>query len=493
MIECFGSEHSCSKASMPSRFQPRESHANGDAASEKPISPRIQAGLLSGKPYVVLVTGCVLLCLLLFLWGGASGAPSTSAGGGARNVSSVRSAPLYQVSAPDKIFRTPPMTRPFRISDVTIDKPEVCRGERALVSLKATHQQGQAELLVPSINGRVGWAVSVVAPGVTPGTYDIPIQLGDPRSSAPGEPVDHEQVSAHIRVRDCDVPASLWLSSRQPTSIEEDVRLRVTWLGATPDTESRAQIYVWDFGDGHEVSTTTTEVRHVYPDEEERGTDKRVFTYVIQAEAFDRQGHSLARGKLALTLRNHVEELKYTDHRLQLVARYHPYPEVAPDGAPFINVSLTNLDPQETADLTSLEFRAVPCGSGESRVERHEVVEVFDQSQIPPRGTINGRLFASPAISPDTCHLDVSVSGGSLPSKLDVGGNFSMRVRMDDAAVEEVLDSKRKAEIETALALLQKPYATLEDLADLVQRGRLSPSALGHSGADGSAPGAHAQ
>lgn len=477
---------------MPSRLPPRKSQVNRDAASAKPGYPRIEAGPKSGRRYILLVTGCVLLCLLLFFWDGAAGTPSAS-GGIAPSAGRVQNAPFPQPRSPARTFRAAPMRRPYRVSDVTIDKTEVCRGERALVSVKATHDQGEAELLVPSISGRVGWAVSVIAPGAAPGMYDIPIQLGDPRSSEPGAPVDYEQARAHIRLKDCEAPTSLWLSSRQPTAVEEDVRLRATWLGVTADAESRAQSYVWDFGDGHEMRTTAAEVRHVFPDEEERGPDMRVFTYVIQTEAFDGQGHSLARGKLALTLRSHVGELKYTDHRLQLVARYHPHPQVAPNGAQFIDVNLTNLDSQETAQLTSLTFRAMPCGSGESRVEWHEVTEVFDQSQIPPRSSISGRLFASAATSPDTCHLDVSVSGSSSPSKLDVGGDFSLRVRLDDDAVEEVLDSTRKAEIETALALLHKPYATLEDLADLVQSGRLSPAALGRSGVDGAAPSARQQ
>lgn len=433
--------------------------------------PRLRRTLAS-----LIIAGAVALCLLLAFesrspLAPAPQAPASSSQQGVRDNSALAGVLRladHAASKPD-----------FFVSEVRVDKPEVCRGERAVVSIRAEYPAGDPDLLVPAIGGRVGWAVSVIAPGESAGTYDIPIQLGEPRLSSPGELVEREQTSARIKLKDCDAPSALWVTSQQPTHVEEDARLKATWIGLDSGKARAANQYVWDFGDGSaRVHTAQPEVRHVFPAEEDRGPGKRVFTYLVNAEAFDDMGRSMARGALALTFRNHLEELKYTDHRLQLLARYHPHASVTKDGTPFIDVSLTNLDVRETAELTALEFRIVPCSASAARFERHAPAEVFESRELLPRATISGRLMATGSVSPADCHLDVSVIGNSYPGQLVVGGQFSMRLRLDDDGVESISDPSRRADVEQAMALLGKPYVTGQDLADLVELGRLPASVL---------------
>jgi len=70
------------------------------------------------------------------------------------------------------------------------------------------------------------------------------------------------------------------------------------------------------------------------------------------------------------------------------------------------------------------------------------------------------------------------VIGNSYPGRLVVGGQFSMRLRLDDDGVESISDPNRRADVEQAMALLGKPYVTGQDLADLVELGRLPASVL---------------
>jgi hypothetical protein len=388
-------------------------------------------------------------------------------------------------------------TLPFRITGVSVDKPEVCRGERTVVRVRATHDEGKVGRLVPVINGRVGWAVSVLVPGATPGNYKIPVRVGDPSRNAPGEPVEYQQTSASIVLKDCDAPSSLWLTSRQPSSIEESVWLRATWLdgNSQPRPPGREPVsYVWDFGDGSpKVRTQNPEVRHLFPSEEERGPGKRVFSYLVNAELLDPTGQTLADGMLDITLRNRIEELKYTDHRLQLRAEFHPHPRIDSDGSAVMDVLLKNLDPEETARLTDMEFRRVSCSAnGATQIEPHAVAEVFDGASVPPLGTISGKLRWPNNDSNDVCHIDVSIKGISQPGGLTVGGTFSMRVRLDqDQGVEQIRDSAQAAEIKKAMSLLNKRQVTLEDLARLVETGQISESVLHPPGSKKAVPGSH--
>lgn len=371
---------------------------------------------------------------------------------------------------------------PFRIVDVTVDKPEVCRGERVMVSVRAEHDEGKADWLVPAIAGRVGWSVSLVVPGSKPGRYKIPVQVGDPGRAPAGAPIDYVQTGAYVVLKDCEGAMSLWVTSQQPTPDEEDVRFRATLFGSAPGApreQPRVASYVWSFGDDSPSTTTTTpDERHVFPNEEARGPGKRIFTFVVRVEARDESGAVMATGKLDVNLRNHHEELKLTDRRLQLIVVFHPEPKKEESGERTVDVTLKNIDPVETANLSALEFRLMPCAADQApSVQRRSVSEVFRSASVLPRGALEGRLRWSKTDSAEVCNVDVSVIGTSHPSGFTVGGAFSMRTGYD-LGVDVVDDPDQSKGIARAMALLHKSFVTQEDLEGLVKAGDLPPAVL---------------
>jgi hypothetical protein len=178
-------------------------------------------------------------------------------------------------------------------------------------------------------------------------------------------------------------------------------------------------------------------------------------------------------------MRNRLEELKQSDHRIQLYAVFHPEPATDADGARFIDVVLKNLDAKETASLASLAFRQVPCTPTPAppTAESHPVAEVFRDASIPPRGSISGRLRWPKDGPAEVCHLDVSAEGSSQPGGFSVGAEFSMRVGSDHG-VETVADPDQAAAIGKAMAILHKTYVTPQDLERLVASGEIPASAL---------------
>jgi hypothetical protein len=376
---------------------------------------------------------------------------------------------------------------PFRITRVTVDKPEVCRGERTVIRVEAQDDQGNADMLVPTIAGKVGWIASVVVPGDAPGPYKIPVRLGDPdRGDRTQELKDFQQTGAFVTLKDCDAPRALLVTFKQHTSVEEDAKFHATVVGAgaaaaasgapTPPTPSA---FRWDFGDGSGLVTTKgPDAWHLFPDEEQRGPRKRVFSYLVKAEALDGAGKPLLNGSTAFYVRNRLEELKKTDHRLQLLVVFHPEPVVDADGSRHIDVVLKNLDVDETAHLDALQFRRAKCGGvGVTPDERHSVGDVFGESVVRPRESIHGQLRWPKDGPDDVCHLNVSIEGTSQPGGLTVGGGFSMRTGFDDGA-QAAADPAQSAAIKKAMEMLHKSYVTQQDLEGLVQSGDLPSSVL---------------
>jgi hypothetical protein len=367
---------------------------------------------------------------------------------------------------------------PYRIAEITVDKPVVCRGEKTIVRLRAEHDEGKADWLLPAIGGRIGWAVSMVVPGTKAGRYRIPVQLSDPDGSGPGEMAPYVQKGAFVEVKDCDTPASVWILPSQESSVEEDFRFKAAFHSGDPRGDETAASYVWSFGDGSPKAVTKEPVsRHLYPSEEERGPGRRVFTYLVVVDALDGKGKVLATGSTDVWLRNRIEELQRSEHRLQLIVSYHPHPSADSVGNRFIEVTVRNLSVDETARLSSLEYRLVPCESSAStRVENHPVSDVFTGALVAPRGSLAGRLKWAKDAPDDVCNVDVSIRGASEPSALPIEGVFSMRARVDGVGLTAVADPILAAGVKQAMQKLGRSYVTREDLERLVASGELDTS-----------------
>ena len=366
---------------------------------------------------------------------------------------------------------------PYRITNVTVDKPSVCRGEKATIRVEAEDYEGKADWLLPNIGGRTGWAVSMVIPGTKPGKYKIPVQITDPDTAPVGKPAKYQQASAFIELKDCDQAAVLGVGAQQASSRVEDVRAHAVYHSTSNDTPAS---YAWDFGDGSgKVTTAAPETRHKYAGEQERGPGRRVFSYVIKADALDARGNVLASGVADLSLRNLAEEDERTRHRIDLMADYSPVASTEGNGDHVLDVAIRNLSAGESATLQSLEYHVFSCEpKAAPTVETHGAGDVFTDTTVPPRGSVRGHMVW-PAGSSGVCKVDVSVSGTSNPSGYPAFAAFSMRVSLDGPGVDRFPgdDTGRSAAIETAMAKLHKNFVTREDVEQLLAQGDLDPAA----------------
>jgi hypothetical protein len=319
---------------------------------------------------------------------------------------------------------------PFRIVDVTVDKPEVCRGEQTVIRVRAEDDRGTADWLLPTIGGKTGWAVVMAPPGHAAGRYKIGVVVTDPEGGAPDDAQPpYQRAGAYITLKDCDAPAVLRVTLAKAGEAEEDLRLAAAYHGAPGEIPAS---YVWDFGDASAQTTTKErEARHLFPSEEERGPGKRVFTYLIHVDALDASGKVLASGVKDVWLRNRKEELKHTMHVLQLMAEFPPMPRKEENGDRVLDIKLKNIDMTETANITNLEYRLGPCdGKATAEIQQHSAGDVFPAGSVPPRGTLQGQLRWPAGSSDAVCFLDVAIHGTSSPGKLAVGGGFSMRTQI---------------------------------------------------------------
>ncbi|HEY6464161.1 MAG TPA: PKD domain-containing protein, partial [Polyangiaceae bacterium] len=280
---------------------------------------------------------------------------------------------------------------PYRITNVTVDKPSVCRGEKATIRVEAEDYEGKADWLLPNIGGRTGWAISMVVPGSKPGKYKIPVQITDPDAAPVGKSAAYQQASAFVELKDCDLSAFLGVGVQQASARVEDVRAHARFHSTDNDTPAS---YVWDFGDGTGKTTTTDpEMRHKYAGEQERGPGRRVFSYVIKAVALDARGNVLASGVADFSLRNLAEEDERTRHRIDLMADYSPISSTDSDGDHVLDVAIRNLSAGESATLQSLEYRVFSCEANAApAVETHGAGDVFSDTTVPPRGAVHGRM-----------------------------------------------------------------------------------------------------
>jgi hypothetical protein len=371
---------------------------------------------------------------------------------------------------------------PYRIANVTVDKPSVCRGEKVTVRVEAEDYENKADWLLPNIGGVTGWAVTLVVPGTQAGRYKIPVLLTDPDAAPDGKPAPFQRTGTFVELKDCDVPASLGVATRRASAREEDVNVRARYHSAANDVPAS---YVWDFGDGSaKVVTKEPTTRHLYPSEEQRGPGRRVFSYVIHADALDASGKVLAGGVTDLNLRNRAEEDERTRHRIDLMAEYSPLAKTGANGDHTLDVTIHNLSATESAVLDTLEYQVLSCdATPTTTTESHGAGEVFSSVTVPPRGSVGGHMVW-PASS-SACRVDVTVHGTSTPSGYPAYAGFSMRVQLagsgvmafdsplDDSAAAAL--SKTAAAIDEAMAKLHKNVLTKEDIELLVSEGQMDP------------------
>ena len=390
----------------------------------------------------------------------------------------------------------PPATAPrpelgFEVADIEVEKETICRGEPTQIRITARRAGGDEGWLVPSVDGKVGWTVPYSRLAGAAGTYRVPIRLLDPEGGA-GAYVDD---SAYVEVKDCVAPwvvivqARRFLVGGEERGVDLTATLRdgPTWeafglatherdgaRGAPVSPVATAASWRWELGDGDVVTTRTPFLRHELPDEEARGMDGLVDSYTVRAIALDADGRELGAGVVAVSLINRTAELKRTAHRLQLAARHAPVPATGAGGARYLDVTLRNIDGEETARLESMSMRTITCAEADGGVRAVGVESVFPERVIPPGGEITGRVTWPAKQAPDVCFVNVAVTGRTAPGDYEVVGYFSLEVGRSRTATT-VTDPARVAALREVTRALGDPRVpiTPEVIRRLENQGKI--------------------
>ncbi|HEX7699763.1 MAG TPA: hypothetical protein VF403_03550, partial [Kofleriaceae bacterium] len=209
---------------------------------------------------------------------------------------------------------------------------------------------------------------------------------------------------------------------------------------------------------------------HRFPDEVDR-PDERATLYKVQVDAVDATSKTMATSYTSIELPNHFRDLKQEQGLVQLVTKQAPGSQESSDGSRYAEITLTNLDSVETAQLTDMKIHFTSCdgdGLTETTADPHSV---FSTLTVPPRGKISGK-FSLAAQGANVCYANAEVSGTSAPGKLKVLGFFQL-VTTDQPPGIPVSEEQEKV-MAQAMQLLGNPkIVTNEDLRRLEDEGKI--------------------
>jgi PKD domain-containing protein len=388
-----------------------------------------------------------------------------------------------------------PADLPFGIADVWIEKDKVCAGEPTRIRVTPFDKRGEEKWLTPSVAGQQSWEATYVMPPTGPGPRLIPIGLVDNRATP--RAVVYSYV--YVEIKDCIAPFPLFLEYKTIPPHEEDVAFAAKvfdgpgWLkwtrqyvgapkdqvfadGAGPPMAEPA-VYLWDFGDGSKASTKAPQVNHHYPSEFDR-PDERMTSYSVRLEAIDARGQSMATTYGNVQLTNLLHALKREHGTLQLIGEVPLGPaHKDPNGSRFVQVTLSNYDPTETARLKELKLRFVPCSGKEAAEKTIDLRSVFPSSAVTPRGSLYGRFAVDGKELDGICWVNAEVGGESEPGNLKVVGFFSLDTGQREG---RTLPPKEQEVMDQVLEILGHPtVVSYEDIRRLEDEGKIPRGVLG--------------
>jgi len=172
------------------------------------------------------------------------------------------------------------------IDEVTVDKQEVCRGEEAIVSVRARAIDGGKEFLSIGVVGQ---------PELIGPRFPLRLQesFGDHEMRVFARGKNGTATTAAVPpivVKDCDLPVTVGIDYRRDAAAPDRA-----WLTARVETSAdapafKAARYLWDFGDGRTEVTTTPQVEHGY---EGRLQDVAYSYFFVTVTAQDASGREV--------------------------------------------------------------------------------------------------------------------------------------------------------------------------------------------------------
>ena len=374
-----------------------------------------------------------------------------------------------------------PKDLPFGISDVWVEKPQVCVGEPTRIRMTAFDQRGLDKWLVPVVAGEQSWEATFTAWPSAPGMRMVPVTLFD-ANAVKGGNVDAIHTFVYVEVKNCFAPFPMYVEKRAIPPSEDLWAFRVTmyngpaWVERLADRDAPSAAatpasFKWTFGDG--TSTTTREpiATHQFPPELER-PDERQTLYKVRVDAIDGSGATMATTYAVVEVANRTRQLKHEQGLLQLVAVQPPGGGAAdPDGTRHVAVELLNLDGGETARIDRMKIRLVGCDGKDAGERGASPSSVFKELAIGPRQRIAGTFSLPKDGLEHVCYANAEVAGESEPGKLPVVGFFQL-VTGETPGV--ALSDDQEEVLQQARALLGNPkIVSVDDVRRLEQEGKI--------------------
>jgi hypothetical protein len=398
----------------------------------------------------------------------------------------------HALTAPASAPVSPSVALPFEIAEVWVEKKEVCQGESSRIKVTPHDRRGEEKWLRPNVNHQQAWDITFIPTLAQTGVQRIPITVMDDRLGR-----DMVETFASIDVKDCVVPYPMYVRFESVPPDDAYVAFATlvfsgpawrTWLHGDSATRGPAPRvapvrYRWDFGDGQTTTTSEPTPRHHYPSQEDR-PDERITSYLVRVEALDAAGNTMATASTTVALYNTIRALAEDHATLQLVSTVPPGPAAtAHDKSRTVTATLRNIDSSETARITGLLEKRVPCSGKDAEVRHLQPSAVLAGDTVAPLGSVTGTLTIPASELDGICSVAIEVEGKSTPGDLRVTGVFALDTGKREG---QRLTREQAAVLATARERLGNPavvsLADIHRLEDdgVIPKGVLTPETIVH-------------
>ena len=344
------------------------------------------------------------------------------------------------------------------IQSVTVDKSQICSGESVLVSVIAEHPESAKNPVDISINGAWGptrYVQFTGAPGVrqihvTAATAEKYIDLWD----------------GQVEVIACDQGLVFPILGTRMNQFQDFV-VDIDVLNAN-EFEADNPSYLWEFGDGQTLTTTTPFISHDYS----AAIDMAKLYTAFQADVtLHRDGHPDVSTPKTITVWN-LYAINRQRGIIQPRVTYDP--QLTPSSIGLVgSFSARNFE-NELVQFTSRQIELEPCDPNQDPIPL--AVENY-LLELPPNQELAAQVEIPITVIPaDVCDIAVYLTG-STASKVDAFISLYFVVKENDITTQPVDDAAMKQLLNDIVArgLVKDPYHITEaDLYDLARAGKIT-------------------
>lgn len=343
------------------------------------------------------------------------------------------------------------------ITQIVVDKPQICAGDNVLVTVAAQHPTSPQGVVDIAINGRWG------SPQYLQFTGSAGVRLIQVTAATPEKYSDTQQKT--IEVIEC--PAQEYpVVTLRPNPFHEHTVDFVVANGAT--FSSQNPVYHWEFGDGQFVQTTVPYVAHFYGSallRDQLYTNFQTTLTVQRAGLADIVTHKTVTlwNQYAFNKqRGFIQPPVVSDQRLQ------------PAGSNWVgHYTINNLE-DTTIQFTARQLEYQFCDP-----DRNSLPQPLETIllEVGGRQQVEQQLeFAASALAPDVCGVAVTLIGQAAQSE-PVYTSFYFDVQANPLLIEPVNDPNLQQLLNQIAAqqMVADPYhITDDDLYRLASEGKIT-------------------